>query len=69
MMCFVIINKVLLTFYGFGSSRKASKQKDLGSIPLRLLKIMLCRHCLVTLPLTVNGILTPSLPHPEKYPG
>ena len=40
---------------------KAGKQKDLGSIPLRLSflfeKVVVCGHCLVTLSLTVAETL------------
>ena len=42
-------------------SREAAKQKDLGSTPLRLSSVfkqlVICRHCLVTLSLTVNETL------------
>ena len=47
--------------FGLVVRRYAGKQKDLGSIPLRLSspfkKVVVCENCLVTLSLTLNETL------------
>ena len=47
--------------FGLAVRRWAGKQKDLGSIPLRLSfllqRFVVCGHCLVTLSLTINETL------------
>ena len=47
--------------FGPAVRRKIGKQKGVGSIPLRLSflfkKVVVCGHCLVTLPLTINETL------------
>ena len=47
---------ILVSRFGLAVRRWAGKRKDLGWIPLRLpflfKKVVLCGHCLVTLPIT-----------------
>ena len=53
--------RVALPWYVDSSAQESWKQKDLGSIPLRLSylfkMVVVCGHCLVTLSLTINEIL------------
>ena len=60
-VCLPACLSLSLSRFGLTVRRWVGKQKDLGSIPLRLSfllkKVVVCGQCLVTLSLTINETL------------